>query len=459
MASRQCLWSDGWQTILVRAALFALLIWLVETPGVAAELRAAAIAIDITPPVGGRMYGYGARGDAVSQGVHDRLYAKVLVLSDGETEAALVSLDLGSIRKAQTRRIRTLVEESLGWGAVLLSASHSHSTPTFDDPHHEAWLTATEKQVAEAIVEAAGRLRPARLAVGEGKVRECHNRRHVLPDRSVEMRWGNRGRLATEPVDETVLVLAINDTSGEPLATVVNYPCHPVVLGPLNLEISADWPGAMQAAIEGEIGGVAMFLQGAAGDINPFWDKTAPTDGAFLQVERLGRAVAREVLTVRERLEFADPGSLAAERREISMSARWSYDDPAVVAAYERVGAERLLAYYAARFEREQQAEVMALVLGSRQAPVQVGVVSFPGEFFVEFGQRLRRESLMPTLFVGYANGELGYFPTLAAAAEGGYGAKEGTVVEVGAGDRLLALGFRLLHELGGWFEAVPDLD
>jgi len=49
-----------------------------------ADLQAGAARADVTPPVGGLMYGYGARGTNVSTGVHDPLYAKALVLSDGD---------------------------------------------------------------------------------------------------------------------------------------------------------------------------------------------------------------------------------------------------------------------------------------------------------------------------------------------------------------------------------------
>ena len=50
---------------------------------VSADLRVGVAKVDITPPVGGAMYGYGARGANVSTGVHDRLWAKVLVVEAG----------------------------------------------------------------------------------------------------------------------------------------------------------------------------------------------------------------------------------------------------------------------------------------------------------------------------------------------------------------------------------------
>jgi len=56
----------------------ALLLGLLISGAASAELRAGAAVADITPPVGSAMYGYGARGANVSEGVHDPLFAKAL---------------------------------------------------------------------------------------------------------------------------------------------------------------------------------------------------------------------------------------------------------------------------------------------------------------------------------------------------------------------------------------------
>ena len=81
----------------------------VVAPAVA-EFRAGAAKSDVTPPIGSRMYGYGARGVDVSQGVHDPLFAKAVVLDDGETKVAIVTLDLGSFPKENTNNVRAIVQ-------------------------------------------------------------------------------------------------------------------------------------------------------------------------------------------------------------------------------------------------------------------------------------------------------------------------------------------------------------
>ncbi|HUP22026.1 MAG TPA: hypothetical protein VNB06_03695, partial [Thermoanaerobaculia bacterium] len=79
--------------------LLLLVTFLSPAVGQGTELRAGTARADITPPLGSQLYGYGARGQAVSTAVHDPLYAKALVLSDGATSIAIVNLDLGSFGK------------------------------------------------------------------------------------------------------------------------------------------------------------------------------------------------------------------------------------------------------------------------------------------------------------------------------------------------------------------------
>ena len=70
----------------------------------------------------------------------------------------------------------------------------------------------------------------------------------------------------------------------------------------------------------------------------------------------------------------------------------------------------------------------------------EFGICGFPGEFYVEFQMDLRKQFTdFPLLFAGFANDDVGYFPTITAAAEGGYGASSVmTAVEAGAGEQMV---------------------
>src|SRR5204863_10127500 len=105
----------------VIAACLALLGVLAGGPVLAAGLAAGAATVDITPPTGHPMWGYGARHDAPSMGVLDRLHARALVLATGGRRIALVSLDLGRAPTRQsTTAIRARVKETAGVKHIFL---------------------------------------------------------------------------------------------------------------------------------------------------------------------------------------------------------------------------------------------------------------------------------------------------------------------------------------------------
>ncbi len=380
-----------------------------------AQLQAGVAQANVTPPIGSLMYGYGARGQNVSEGVHDSLYARALVLNDGNTKLAIVTLDLGTITRENTTNVRNIVREHTEIEHILLAVSHSHSTPrpVPDFPSAEnPWIREMEHKIAEAIVEADKNRVPARIGVGLGEVREGHNRRMIHTNGKLVMFWGNRDRIPTSPVDYQLGVIRVEGSDG-PIATLVNFTCHPVVLGPENLLISADYPGAMIRMVKDEIGGQVMFLQGAAGDINPFWDKTSPDEEAFKQVEKMGRVIADEVKHVSRRIfDYEETPKLSVHTEVIQLASRLD----------------------TVRTERNITAKINTVLIGE-----DIALATFPGEFFVEHGLMLKKRSpFKHTFFIGYCNDALGYFPTIQATIEGGYGAASATRVEVGAGERLV---------------------
>ena len=396
----------------------ALLLVLTLHPAVAlsAELLAGTAKVNVTPPLGGPMYGYSARGANVSTGVHDPLYAKAIVLNDGTTKVALVTLDLGAISSQSTANIKSRVKSACGIENVLLAASHTHSSPraTNNFPSEDApWISEAEEKIADVILEAAENLQPARIGVGWGEAKEGHNRRMITTDGKVIMLWGNRDRIYTQPVDYSLAVVRLETANGKPLANLINFACHPVVLGPENLEISADYVGVCTKTVEDALGGQCMFLQGAAGDINPFWDKTPPSEGAFEQMEKMGTTVGQEAIRVSKTIDqFVAAPNISMHTEIIPLASRRDRD----------------------RLEQSVAAEINTVLIGG-----EIALATFPGEFFVEHGMWLKAHSKFPhTLFVGYTNDQLGYFPTIKATTEGGYGAATATRVEVGAGERLV---------------------
>src|SRR5437660_7516695 len=96
-------------------------------------LKAGAAKVDITPPIGYAMWGYGARHDAPSLGVLDPLRARALVLATDKERIALVSLDLGRAPTRQsTAAIRARVRAAVGIDHLFLVGSHTHHGPVIE---------------------------------------------------------------------------------------------------------------------------------------------------------------------------------------------------------------------------------------------------------------------------------------------------------------------------------------
>src|SRR5262245_4261617 len=98
---------------------------------VAAELKAGVAVVDITPPLELKppLGGYGARMNRPAEGVHDRILAKALVLTDGTRKFALVTADmLGFPPPFKPAILDKLAEK--GWSAeqLILLPSHSHTS-------------------------------------------------------------------------------------------------------------------------------------------------------------------------------------------------------------------------------------------------------------------------------------------------------------------------------------------
>lgn len=426
----------------------------------AAELRAAAARVDITPPPGLEMWGYSSRsGKAV--GVLDPLHARILVLDDGTTRLSLVTLDLGrTFGPGGMEFVRARVRKSVGVEQVFFCASHTHSGPVIQDsyPGGETprWETDALEKIASAVEKCCGDLTTARIGSGSGETYIGHNRRQVQPDGKVKMLWRNTTKVPTSPVDPRVGVIRIDGGDGDPLAILVNHACHPVVMGPDNLRYSADFPGAMARVVAESFDGnpVCFFLQGGAGDINPYFDKTPLREEGVRRMKEAGEELGRTTVRVGRSITArpVEGPCLRYSLDTLRFKNRWNLEK--VLASLE----ERLRATAVERYRRYLSAPldcpVMTLMIGG-----DIALMGMPGEPFVDFDIDFRaRSPVRSSFFVGYANGYFGYFPTIQAAVVGGYGAD--TVVtraQVGAGEAMVDHAVVTLYEKLGRLRSIPS--
>jgi neutral ceramidase len=399
----------------MRIARVALILLFASRGICGAALRAGVARVDITPPAGEQMWGYEDRRQP-STGTLDPLYARVLVLEAGSDSAprrlALVTLDLGrSFGPGSLARLRDAAKNSSGISCLLVAASHTHSAPVIRDEYRDAppaWEQAALDKIAHAIVEAAATLQPARIGVGTGAVYIGHNRLRVNPDGSVSWFERNPTRIPTAPVDPTVTVLRIDRADGTPLAALTNYACHPVVFGADNLRYSADFPGVMNRVVERELGGRAQsfFLQGAPGDINPYYAVTPIEQDAVGRRDWTGERLGQEAARVAKEIHTLAPDAPSIDFAESTITVRLRWNMDKFRAALLKFLGPDGMEIYGARIVPEIQLPVTTVLING-----DIALMTMPGEPFVDFQMNWRDRCPVPhALLLGYTNGEFPFF-------------------------------------------------
>jgi neutral/alkaline ceramidase-like enzyme len=449
---------------IARLGVIGVLMSILASRGISgAPLRAGVARVDITPPAGEQMWGYEDRRQPAA-GTLDPLYARVLVLEAGPSTAprrlALVTLDLGrSFGPGSLARLRAAAKQSSGISCLLVAASHTHSAPVIRDEYRDAppaWEQAALDKIGRAIAEATGGLQTARMGVGTGAVYIGHNRLRVNPDGSVSWFERNPTRIPTAPVDPTVMVLRIDRADGTPLAVLTNYACHPVVFGADNLRYSADFPGVMNRVVEQALGGPvqSFFLQGAPGDINPYYAVTPLAQDAVGRRDWTGERLGQEAARVAKEIHTHAADSPSIEFVESMIAVRLRWDIEKFRAALLKFLGPDGIEIYGARIVPEIQLPVTTVLIDK-----EIALTTMPGEPFVDFQMNWRDRCPVPhALLLGYTNGYNGYFPTIAAAARGGYGAASAsTWVEPGTGERIVDHAVARVYEMLGRLSDLPD--
>jgi hypothetical protein len=216
-----------------------------------------------------------------AQGVNDPIMARALVLDNGDTKAAIVKIDTIGV----TRSLRDDVEaEAAKLGIprqnLIVAGAHTHSGPGAAASHPLFQLIATDcfnaptyqailGKIVAALKQADASLRPAAIGVDSTSEQRVSKNRANKP-----------GVLDTE-----LGLIKIVDSGGATIGAVMSFAVHGTCLGASNMLFSADVIGADERALEKLLGGVAIFLNGAEGDV-------APTQGGFDGAATLGGYLA-----------------------------------------------------------------------------------------------------------------------------------------------------------------------
>ena len=283
----------------------------------AIPLKAGVAMVDLTPPMELKapLGGYGARMSKPAIGVHDRIFAKGIVISDGTKRFALVTADVLAFPPG----FKSAVVESLaeaGWKSdqIMLLPSHSHTSidmsslnprNTLGIPQigffHKELYSLTVARLAQVITEAGKD--PVAVAVNTRTI-QLHG-------------WTRNRRQDNEVCDADLTVTRMDTVAGQPLAVLVNWTTHPTFMGPDDMMFSGGWPGHLQRTIEALIGhGVtAMYYNGAQADQSPIPRKDS--GGTWENAECYGRELGIIVYKVWQKIKPTPSPAFSYHAEEI----------------------------------------------------------------------------------------------------------------------------------------------
>ncbi|NND96843.1 MAG: hypothetical protein HKN47_05885, partial [Pirellulaceae bacterium] len=251
--------------------------WLIAalllSPGlIAAELSASVARVDLTPPLEMKspLGGYGARMNAPAVGVHDRIFAKAILLTDGQRRFLLITCDmLGLAPPVKTEIVKRVAEDGWTSDQILILPSHSHASiemhainpnNIFGIPQVGIYDPKLFEFTVGNFVDLIQRVsaqQPVPVKIGTA---------------SVQIDGWNRNRRDDATLTDNELTITRVDTlQGDPLAVLVNYTAHPTFMTEKEMMFSGGWPGALQRTMESMIGDevTVMYYNGAEGDQSP----------------------------------------------------------------------------------------------------------------------------------------------------------------------------------------------
>ncbi len=384
----------------------------------------------ITPPENMPMAGYIDR-ESYSSGVLDDLYARAAYIeSSNGGRLLIVSLDIIRVDDRLYDEIASTLSRNHGLAReeINVVATHTHSGPEVST---SIWntrpLTPGEKElvekyrrylverVNEAVSEALRSKGLSDIFIGSTYISGVISNR-ITP---------------SEPVDEEAVVVVVRDVSGVNRGVILNFACHPTVLGSRNTFISGDLAGKTCELIERETGGICVYLNGAAGNVSTrFTRKTQD----YSEVIGFAGKIASKVMDVvndnglrklkptpirtlihnielriknppriedlyRLRQELEEKLKRSVEEKNYPLIKKIKSDLAGIVVALER-----------RNFILENRC--LRVNISLSWFGKELAIIFFPGEAFIEYQLLAKRSSPTKyTMFVGYANGYIGYIP------------------------------------------------
>jgi hypothetical protein len=257
----------------------------------------------------------GAEHGLVGEG--DGLWARGIVLRQGETTVAIVAIDTVGWFNGDVQAVRDrLADDGKEIDHLVVHALHNHEGPDtmglwgeelFTSGYDPKYRAQLHDSVATVVAGALKDLREvAEFKVGEVDI-------STYADNGVS----NVLRDSRDPfiVDEMLSAAHLVDAEGATIATLINYGCHPETMADENLLFTSDFAHALRRTVESGsvwknapgkpgLGGPAIFLNGAVGGmmttlgvtvVNPDGETHGPS-GTWEKTDSIGQLLGEMAL-------------------------------------------------------------------------------------------------------------------------------------------------------------------
>ena len=396
-------------------------------------MKAGFARININPPIGTRMTGFGSRDrERGCEGIHDDIYVRALYLEQEGREVLIMGFDLLFFSRDEADRYKGAIGRrmDIAPGRILLNTSHTHTGPKvgtwlYDPPSDPFYLQVLETAIVDAGCQARDSAVDAEVWAGATQSKLPMSRRFKFPDGTVDrnLRPNPEGAVC-----DTLPVCLLRNLSGEPICLLFSVSCHPSTIS--GFEISAEFPGVAMERLDTHLGhSCALFLQGAGGDAKPSvidggesWRR-----GTWGDVDASGTMVANEVIDLLAGGLIEVGGDLEGH----AVETQWPLEKSIGRGGFEklladpetdstvRLWAEEKIAWLDRGYELP--GTVPITVQG-----IQIGqglrLVGLEGEAVAELGTLIEAFYGEGVTFpLGYSNGAQLYLPISRMLDEGGY--------------------------------------
>ena len=445
--------------------------------GIKSTLKIGIAEVNYTPEVGLDLVGNYRGDDYASRGVHDSLYAKALVASDGKgMKVAILSVDICILTREPVEFMRSYIasKTDIKPENVMIMATHTHSGPPSDltAPKAKEYLS----RAADAVLVANDNLKPTVVSAGRSEEsRISHNRRLKCVDGTTHMCWEKfEPGYVIEPwgtIDPEVITLSF-EQEGKETGVLVNFGCHATTLTGDNWLYSADYPGYLAEAIKKMKGKEfkSIFCNGCCGNVTQV-DYRIGFPSTFQECQRIGYILSVSAMEAMKSSRAVSTDIVAASREMVPLN-RINISDEQIdwaqkiMKKVEKEGMPPIQAdgmpdaYYAKEWiemrktqDMTDSVEVMTIRIGD------IAFVGLPGEIFNEFGKDIKSKSpCKNTIVTGLTNDERAYFPTAVSFTQGpegftpyitGYETTPGsTLYELGSGEKMAESAINQLNSI-----------